>query len=107
MTLEWGGGYLPTAIPVMNQSRHYLVRGRVQGVGFRWFVMRNATARGLRGWVRNLPDGSVEVLAEGTGEDLEELERAIRIGPRMSSVSEIVISDREPEGAPEGFRVLG
>ena len=53
--------------------QHFLVKGRVQGVGFRWFVHREAAAIGLRGWVRNTEDGHVEVLASGTPEQLQEL----------------------------------
>ncbi len=67
--------------------RHrYLVRGRVQGVGFRWFVVQEGERLGLVGVVRNLRDGSVEVLAEGNMEALAELERALREGPRGAIV---------------------
>ena len=48
-----------------HEVRHFLVKGRVQGVGFRWFVHREAAEIGLRGWVKNTPDGHVEVLASG------------------------------------------
>ena len=56
--------------------RHYLVKGRVQGVGFRWFVQREAAEIGLRGWVRNTEDGHVEIVAAGSAEDLAELKTA-------------------------------
>jgi acylphosphatase len=58
-----------TALAVM--VRHYIVKGRVQGVGFRWFVQREAFEIGLRGWVRNTADGDVEVLAAGSEERLK------------------------------------
>ncbi len=58
--------------------QHFLVKGRVQGVGFRWFVHREAAEIGLRGWVRNTEDGHVEVLAAGEPEQLRELRAALR-----------------------------
>jgi len=61
--------------------RHVTVRGRVQGVGYRAFVADEADARSLEGWVRNCPDGSVELIAEGERAMLEELERWCRQGP--------------------------
>ncbi len=64
----------------------YRVRGRVQGVGFRWFVMVEAGRLGLEGYVRNLPDGAVEVVARGTGEAVRELEKALFRGPSMARV---------------------
>jgi len=63
-----------------------VVRGRVQGVGFRWFVLREAERLGLGGVVRNLRDGSVEVLAEGSSDALAELEGILRRGPRSARV---------------------
>ena len=69
--------------------RHYLVRGRVQGVGFRWFVQREAAEIGLRGRVRNTDTGEVEVIAAGSDEDLAELEAALRKGSRGSRVDRI------------------
>jgi acylphosphatase len=73
-------------------ARHYIVRGRVQGVGFRYFVARQARALELIGWVRNLPDGSVEASAAGSEEALENFERALREGPRMSRVDAVHVT---------------
>jgi acylphosphatase len=67
----------------------YLVRGRVQGVGFRWFVMREAARLGLKGHVRNLPDGGVEVCAQGTSAALVALERALSAGPAGAHVEHV------------------
>jgi acylphosphatase len=71
----------------------FLVRGRVQGVGFRWFVVRLAERLDLAGLVRNLPDGAVEVMAEGGTASLAELEQALRQGPRMARVDAVDKSD--------------
>jgi acylphosphatase len=68
------------------QARRYLVRGRVQGVGFRWFVQKNATTLRMSGYARNLDDGRVEVYAVGTPEQLNELCGLLWKGPRMSDV---------------------
>ena len=73
----------------MTADRGYRVRGRVQGVGFRWWAHREAETLGVVGWVRNLPDGSVEVMARGTVGALERLERALRRGPPMSMVDRL------------------
>ena len=67
----------------------FLVRGMVQGVGFRWFVFRQAQRLGLRGWVSNLPDGAVEVLAEGTAAALAQLEQALARRPAMAHVDRV------------------
>ena len=64
---------------------HFLIRGRVQGVGFRWFVHREASGMDLRGWVRNTEDGDVEVVASGTAEDLAELRASLKEGPRAAA----------------------
>jgi acylphosphatase len=71
----------------------FLVYGRVQGVGFRWFVLREAVRRGLRGFARNLRDGSVEVIAAGTPQALEELGRALQQGPSHAQVERVERSD--------------
>jgi acylphosphatase len=89
--------------------RHYLVKGRVQGVGFRWFVHREAAALQLRGWVRNTEDGHVEVLASGQAEELAELAKALRQGSRGSRVDSIIEHELdESEAAKLGpFQIEG
>ena len=74
-------------------AARFIVRGRVQGVGFRWFVWREAEDLGLRGRARNLADGSVEVLAEGTEDALAQLARALARGPRGARVDDVERSD--------------
>lgn len=87
-------------------TRQYLVRGRVQGVGFRWFVLKRARQLGLSGWVRNLPDGAVEVAARGESPGLEDLEGILRIGPPHARVDEVEIREisDEPE-LPNAFEI--
>ena len=70
-------------------AARFLVHGRVQGVGFRWFVWREAERLGLRGRARNLADGSVEVVADGPEKALEELARALGRGPAMAQVDRV------------------
>jgi len=67
-------------------ARRWVVRGRVQGVGFRWFVFREADRLGLSGFVRNLPDGAVEVVSQGPDAALDALERLVARGPAMARV---------------------
>jgi acylphosphatase len=88
---------------------HYLVKGRVQGVGFRWFVQREAAELGLRGWVRNTDSGHVEVVAAGEPEDLAELKDGLRKGSRGSRVDMVVEHElAESEGAKLGpFEIEG
>lgn len=74
-------------------TNRWLVAGRVQGVGFRMFVAREATALGLAGWTRNLPDGRVEVVASGREDTLQQLERTLARGPRMAEVTGLETSD--------------
>ncbi len=68
---------------------HAIVRGDVQGVGFRYFIQRKADELGLRGWVRNNDDGTVELVAEGERQKLEELRRAAERGPRLARVERV------------------
>jgi len=88
---------------------HFLIQGRVQGVGFRWFVQREAAELALRGWVRNTEDGHVEVLAAGEPADLDELRASLKRGPRGSRVDRVVehaLVDSEAEGL-NSFRIDG
>lgn len=88
---------------------HYLVKGRVQGVGFRWFVQREAAELELRGWVRNTEDGDVEIVAAGEVEDMAELKNALRKGSRGSRVDVVVEHELvESEGVKLGpFEIEG
>jgi acylphosphatase len=88
---------------------HFLIQGRVQGVGFRWFVHREASELDLRGWVRNTEDGDVEVVASGTNADLAELRASLRRGPRGSRVDRIhehQLAETETSGL-SAFRIEG
>ena len=89
--------------------RHFLVQGRVQGVGFRWFVHREAATIGLRGWVRNTDAGHVEAVAAGEAQQLAELESQMRRGSRGSRVDRVIVHElAEDEGAELGpFRIEG
>jgi acylphosphatase len=84
---------------------HTYVRGRVQGVGFRYFVLQSVEGLDLTGWVRNLYDGWVEVLAEGAHEDLNRLLVALRKGPISADVQDVDYEFTEAKGEFEGFRV--
>jgi acylphosphatase len=88
---------------------HYLVKGRVQGVGFRWFVHQEAAEIGLRGWVRNTDRGHVEIVAAGRPEELAELKDALRKGSRGSRVDAVEEQELvESEGAQLGpFEIEG
>jgi acylphosphatase len=89
------------------QAKRFLVRGRVQGVGFRWFVEREAHLLHIAGWVRNNPDGSVEILAQGTHLELAGLHSRLREGPRAARVDHVEVSDAEPVPGMSSFQVRG
>ena len=89
------------------EARSYIVRGRVQGVGFRWFVEREARTLGIAGWVRNRMDGTVEVLAMGTREQLSQLHSHLRQGPRAARVDEVDVSEAQPVEGLNTFRIEG
>jgi acylphosphatase len=89
--------------------RHYIIKGRVQGVGFRWFVHREAGARGLKGWVRNTDAGEVEVMVAGNVETLDELRAQLEQGSRGSrvdSVHESVLDEAMAQNL-ESFQIEG
>lgn len=77
------------------------MRGRVQGVGFRWFVQQMAEQLGLGGWVRNRLDGTVELEAQGRPEAVSRLIQALQKGPPSAYVSQVVESDCPPLPTPE------
>ena len=81
------------------------VSGRVQGVGFRYFVQRTAVEFGVTGWVRNRRDGKVEVLAEGEHSDLARFTAALRRGPPSSSVTEMDMDWADATGEFRGFAI--
>jgi acylphosphatase len=82
------------------------VLGRVQGVGFRWFVRQQARRWGVRGWVRNQPDGTVEIVAKGTGEALEGLMAGVRRGPPGADVTEVRVLPASDADYPDPFSIL-
>ena len=87
----------------MRVARRYLVSGRVQGVGFRFFAEAVALREGLHGWVRNLHDGRVEALAEGESEAIGRFEHALRHGPPGAQVERVEVDETVPSGRESGF----
>ena len=88
------------------ERRRVIVHGFVQGVGFRFAVERAARSRGVSGWVRNRPDGTVEAVLEGRPEDVEALVDFCRQGPRGAGVERVDVVAESPDGLA-GFRVTG
>jgi len=88
------------------ERRHVTVYGFVQGVGFRFAVERTARSRGVSGWVRNRPDGTVEAVFEGEREDVESLVDFCRRGPRGADVERVDVEVESAEGLAS-FRVAG
>jgi acylphosphatase len=88
-------------------ARRFIVRGRVQGVGFRWFVEREAHILGIAGWVRNNHDGSVEILAQGTRDQLIGLRSRLREGPRAARVDNVEEAESQPAAGLSSFRIEG
>lgn len=81
------------------------VKGRVQGVFYRQSTLEQAQQLGINGWVRNLPDGDVEAVFEGTEQAVEQMLAWCRQGPSAARVDDIIISREAPTGAESGFRV--
>ncbi len=85
---------------------HVRIGGRVQGVGFRWFVREEARRLGLSGWVTNLPDGDVEVAAGGEASSLDRLRTALAVGPTGAQVNSVSdLSGELPESLPYPFAI--
>jgi len=89
-----------------RETRRYIITGRVQGVGFRWFVEREAAQLGITGWVRNREDGSVEVMATATIEQQRSFRAKLREGPRAARV-DMVQESSAPYLEAQSFRIEG
>jgi len=89
----------------MNQRIHGFVSGQVQGVFFRAHTQEKAYVLGLTGWVRNLPDRRVEIVAEGQTEKLSSFLAWVRVGPPSARVEGVEVKWETPQGE-EGFRIL-
>ncbi len=89
----------------MRIARRFLVSGRVQGVGFRYYTQDVAEREGVTGYVRNLPDGCVEAVVEGEIEAVTRVERAIRSGPAGARVEDVETYVLTPGGSHKSFRV--
>lgn len=87
-------------------ARRFIVRGRVQGVGFRYFAIRTARDAGISGTVRNLGDGSVEAIAEGSAPAIDRFREALRRGPSYSHVTELVEIEMAFTGTYSGFDIV-
>ncbi len=96
-----------TATEKAIEARRFMVRGRVQGVGFRWFVEREAHILRIAGWVRNNHDGSVEILAQGTRDQLAGLHSRLREGPRAARVDAVEVSESRATDGLSSFRIEG
>ena len=89
----------------MIVAKRLVVSGRVQGVGFRYFVIKAAEPLGVTGYVRNLRDGTVEIVAEGNPMELRTLQMDVLAGPRYGHVDRIDSADLEPSGRYTGFNI--
>ena len=89
----------------MRIARRYVISGRVQGVGFRFFTEAAAAREGLHGWARNLPDGRLEISIEGDAESVERFERQIAHGPPGARVSDLQIDEDVPTQRATGFSI--
>ena len=86
-------------------ARKFLIRGDVQGVGYRFFAQRAAAQHQVLGQVRNCPDGTVEVVAEGAASDVEEFKKDLVTGPQWSRVEQVEEISLEPTGLYASFRI--
>ncbi len=89
----------------MIVARRFLISGRVQGVGFRFFVEARATTEGVHGWVRNLPDGRVEAVLEGDEASVDRVEAALWRGPSGAVVDDVTAEATVPSGRATGFSI--
>jgi acylphosphatase len=89
----------------MDARVHIIVHGLVQGVGFRWFVAREAGALGLHGFVKNRPEGTVELEAEGDRSLVESLIAHVKVGPRSAQVRDLTIEWQQPQNDMKPFEI--
>ena len=93
-------------IHTMKVARRFVIKGRVQGVGYRYFAIRAAAQSGVVGTVRNLPDGSVEAIAEGSDDAITEFREALAKGPSYADVTSVDETRLQPTGSYRGFDVV-
>jgi acylphosphatase len=89
----------------MLVARRYVLFGRVQGVGFRWFTEEAARREGIQGWVINRSDGAVEVQAEGDDDAMVRFEAKLRRGPSGARIDRVTVHDDVPAGRAGGFNI--
>jgi acylphosphatase len=89
----------------MEIGAHLIVSGRVQGVGFRFFLSEKASALGLNGYARNLFNGEVEIDVEGDRSLIEAFIKEVKVGPRMSRVADIIIEWKKAAGSMSRFEI--
>jgi acylphosphatase len=89
----------------MRIARRFVINGRVQGVGFRWFTKDVAMREGVTGWVRNLPDGRVEALIEGDADAIARVEQALHTGPPGARVQSVNSLADETDGGYRSFTI--
>ena len=90
----------------MKLARGFIVKGHVQGVGFRYFAIRAARQAGVTGTVRNLADGGVEAIAEGSASAISEFRAALERGPSYGHVTEVIETELRPTGSYASFEVV-
>jgi len=91
----------------MRIGRRFIIRGRVQRVGYRFFVEDAASREGIHGYVRNQHDGSVEVMAEGEADAMQRFEMAVRRGPAGARVDDVETMEMTPSDNYKRFSILG
>lgn len=89
----------------MVVARRYVITGRVQGVGFRYFAEAAAARAGVHGWVQNLPDGAVEAFVEGEQSAVDAVEASLRRGPSSARVEHVQVTDEPPTHRATGFSI--
>lgn len=89
----------------MTVARRFVISGRVQGVGFRWFAQNAAVREGVAGWVVNLPDGRVEAFVQGDDDSVTRVERALRSGPPGSRIDDVQVIDEQAAGNLKAFHI--